>query len=62
MNYKRTLARMTGNYRAIDKKALAMKKSWDDVSKILNNAGDGKRKKTETKKSSDKKTDTQKKE
>lgn len=47
MNYKSTLARMTGNYRTLDKKALAMKKSWDDVEKLLGQTGKaGKKKKS----------------
>ncbi len=57
MNYKRSLARMTGNYRTLDKKVLSMKKSWDDVSKLLEGTGKGKRKKVETKKSETKKSD-----
>lgn len=51
MNYKRSLSRMTGNYRTLDKKVLSMKKSWDDVSKLLEGTGNGKGKKVETKKS-----------
>lgn len=47
MNYKSTLAKMTGNYRTLDKKALAMKKSWDDVEKLLSSSGKvGKKKKS----------------
>ena len=49
MNYRRTISRMTGNYRSLDKKALTMKKSWDEVEKLLSKAGSGKRKKTEDK-------------
>lgn len=39
MNYKNTLSKMTGNYRTLDKKVLAMKKSWDDVEKLLGKSG-----------------------
>lgn len=45
MNYKRTLSKFTGNYRTLDKRVLAMKKSWDDVEKLISNAGTGKQKK-----------------
>lgn len=43
MNYKGALSRMTGNYRTLDKKALAMKKSWDDVEKLLGKSGNKKK-------------------
>jgi len=45
MNYKQTLSKFTGNYRTLDKRVLTMKKSWDDVEKLLSKTGAGKQKK-----------------
>lgn len=49
MDVRRPIARFTANYRTIDKKALAMKKSWDEVEKLLSKTGPHKNKKTEDK-------------
>lgn len=46
MDWKGSLSRMTGNYRTLDKKVLDMKKSWDDVEKLLSKTGPNKNKKT----------------
>ncbi len=48
MDWKSPLAKITGNYRALDKKALDMKKSWDDVEKLVNSTVPRKKKKAES--------------
>ena len=49
MDYKGPLSRFTGNYRTLEKKVLAMKKSWDDVEKLLSNTGPRKKKSEDNK-------------
>lgn len=49
MDWRKSLAQMTGNYRELDKKALRMKKSWDEVEKLLSKSGSGKNKKKQDK-------------
>ncbi|SET27911.1 hypothetical protein [[Clostridium] polysaccharolyticum] len=46
MDIKSSLSRKTGNYRTLNKKAIAMKKSWDDVEKLLSKKGSKKQKKS----------------
>lgn len=42
--WKQMVAKKTANYRNLDKRALTMKSSWDEVSKLLDGAVTKKRK------------------
>lgn len=43
--WKYKVAKVTSGYRTLNKKALTMKSSWDEVSKILNGVPKKKKKK-----------------